>query len=256
MSLTEIRAASGTYTVEYHKTLGSTNTYLKELARAGAPNGTVVVAEAQSAGRGRYGRSFFSPEGAGIYMSVLFRASLSPEAVSRITPFAAVCVCEAIESVCKIKAGIKWVNDIIINGKKVCGILAEAERSQKDGAPEFVVLGIGLNAKRSAFPEELSGIACALEELCDTAPDKDELISEMLERLSPLLCGTVPHDSMEKYRERSIFIGKSVYTLSEPSVSGIAEDIDENGALLVRKKDGALQKISAGEVSIRERKSL
>lgn len=253
MSLTENTNKAAAFAVEYHKTIGSTNTYLKQLARAGAQNGTVVVADAQSNGRGRLGRSFFSPEGAGLYMSVLLRGALDIECVSKITPFAAVCVCEAINTCCGVRAGIKWVNDIIIKGKKVCGILAEAERSQDRDAPDFVVLGIGVNLKRSAFPEELSDIAGALEDFCSAPPERDALMREILGGLSPLLCGRVPEDTMKKYREGSILVGKSVYTLSEPSVSGICEDINDDGALIVRESNGILRKISAGEVSIREK---
>ncbi len=160
----------GSYRTTVLKETGSTNTVAKEFARNGAPEGTVVVAGKQSAGRGRMGRSFFSPGDTGIYMSILERPAISSEEVIFLTTTAAVAVCEAIESVCGFKegtCGIKWVNDIFIGGKKVCGILTESSFStDKDGRPvtEFCVVGIGINCyePEGGFPEDIKNTAGAL----------------------------------------------------------------------------------------------
>ena len=143
------------------------------------------------------------------------------------------------------------VNDIIIGNKKVCGILAEAGIDAQAPRLEYIVLGIGINVKRTAFPQELSEIAGSIEDFSDKTVSKKQLIAEILKNLSPLLAGEIPSDTMDRYRSRSLFLGRSVFTLSEPSVSGVAVEIDDGGALIIRSSDGALHKIAAGEVSVR-----
>ena len=129
----------------YFEELDSTNSYLKEMAAKGAQEGTIIIANRQSAGRGRLGRSFFSPEEKGIYMSILLRPDISLERAVLITSMAAVAVAEAIEQVSGIQTKIKWVNDIFLNKKKVCGILTEAGIDAETGTLEYAVLGIGVN---------------------------------------------------------------------------------------------------------------
>lgn len=239
------------FKIEYHKSIASTNTYAKELARQGAENGFTVLADSQSGGRGRLGRSFFSPEGSGIYMSVVLRPKMNFADSLKITAFAAVCVSDAIDALFGTESQIKWVNDIIIGNKKVCGILAEAGIDAQAPRLEYIVLGIGINVKRTAFPQELSEIAGSIEDFSDKTVSKNQLIAEILKNLSPLLDGEIPSDTMDRYRSRSLFLGRSVFTLSEPSVSGVAVEIDDGGALIIRSSDGALHKIAAGEVSVR-----
>ena len=241
------------YSVEYHEKIDSTNTRAKLLAKEGAPCGTVVIASSQSAGRGRMGRSFFSPDG-GVYMSVIFRPNVSCESVGALTPFFAVCVCEAIRELFFVDARIKWVNDVLIDGKKVCGILTESSIDNGGASLEYAVVGIGINLARIDFPDGLSDIACSISERSDTSLDKETLIENILVRLAPLLNGTLPDDAMDGYRSLSCTLGERVYTLSSRSVCGIAESIDDNGALIIRTDSGERVSISAGEVSIRKEK--
>ena len=241
------------YTVEYLDSVDSTNTYAKARARGGARNGHVVIASAQSAGRGRMGRSFFSPDSSGIYMSVIFRGLADlPKNAGRITAFAAVCVCEAISELFGINARIKWVNDVLIEGKKVCGILTESSIDSSSLSFDHTVIGIGINVERTSFPPELEAIACSIKDHSDSKAGKRELIAEILKRLSPLLDGEVPADTMDKYRERSALIGKEVFTLGNPSIRGTAVAIDDSGSLIIRQTDGSNITLSAGEISVRK----
>lgn len=240
------------YKIEYHKTIVSTNTYAKELAKKGAPNGFVVLAGSQSGGRGRMGRSFYSPEGTGIYMSLVLRPEMKLADTVKITTFAAVCICDVIDSLYGTESQIKWVNDIMIGGKKVCGILTEAEFDSVRSVFDHIVLGIGINIKKVDFPADIIGIAGSIEEFSDKKCSQNELVALILKNLSPLLDGDIPKGSMDAYRARSLFLGKEVFTLSEPSLSGVAEEIDDSGALIIRSSDGSLHKIAAGEVSVRK----
>ena len=241
------------YSVEYHESIDSTNTRAKLLASEGAPRGTVVIASSQSAGRGRTGRSFFSPDG-GVYMSVIFRPSLSCANVGAITPFAAVCVCEAIRELFCLDAKIKWVNDVLIDGRKVCGILTESSVAENGSSLEYVVVGIGINLARADFPSELSDIACSISDHSEKPIGKRTLIANILDRLAPLLDGAVPDGVMDAYRSLSCTLGERVYTLSSPSICGIAEDIDDGGGLIIRTDCGERVTVSAGEISIRKEK--
>ena len=154
----------GKLDIEVKKTVTSTNALLKEKAALGAPEGTVLIALSQTAGRGRFTRSFFSPEDSGIYMSILIRPRISAENAALITTAAAVAVAEAAENLSGRKAGIKWVNDVLIDGKKICGILTEASLNIESGALDYAVLGIGLNAyePKCGFPQEIKNIAGAI----------------------------------------------------------------------------------------------
>ena len=160
----------------YLSEIDSTNRYLKELAATGAPEGTVVIANKQSAGRGRLGRSFFSPEEKGIYMSILLRPEIELERAVLITSMAAVAVARAVERVSTIPAQIKWVNDIFINRKKVCGILTEAGINTEKGSLDYAVLGIGVNVGSMEFPAELKEIATSVSNECGKEVSKNDLI--------------------------------------------------------------------------------
>ena len=231
------------------KEIDSTNRVAKELARAGAPHGTAVIAARQTAGRGRRGRTFFSPEG-GIYLSVILRFSLEPEQWGLITPMAAVAVCETIERLCGVTCGVKWVNDILLKGKKLCGILAEGEG-------EAVVLGAGINyrAPQGGFPPEIRDIACALY------PSEGGSVSE--ERLAAGLVSALAREGerlpdpafLERYREKSVFLGNSVtvYPTGSEPYPAEAVRIDDAGRLIVRKEDGSLAVLDSGEVSVRKK---
>jgi len=238
----------------YFEELDSTNRYLKELAVGGAPEGTVIIANRQSAGRGRLGRSFFSPEEKGIYMSILLCPDISLERAVLITSMAAVAVANAIESICGIETKIKWVNDIFLNGKKVCGILTEAGIDNEKGALDYAVLGIGVNVGMMDFPEELKNIATSVSNECGSPVSKDALIDEILKELDKwyptLSCGSF----LEESRKRSVLLGREILVLDEHVPGGRypakAVDINGLGNLLI-EKDGAIQVLNSGEVSIR-----
>ncbi len=212
----------------------STNRVAKEWAHVGG----AVVANRQTGGRGRLGRAFYSPEG-GVYLSVI----LPPRDPLTLTSRAAVAVCRAIETLCGLFPRIKWVNDLLIDGKKVCGILAEGVIS--DGALTAVVLGVGVNLYGSDFPPELASIAGALYA---RKPDvsRSALAAAIIEGL---LC--MPETFAEEYRARSCVLSKPVrYQRSGVWREGVAEDIDEQGALLVRTEAG-IDRLNTGEITLR-----
>ncbi len=228
----------------------STNRVAKELAVSGAPEGTLVVAKKQSNGRGRLGRSFFSPEG-GIYMSMILRPQISAEQSLLITTCCAVAVAGAIEKLSGCTAGIKWVNDIFVNGKKVCGILAEAGVSGLSEYPDYVVLGIGINVKKQSVPEELKEIVGCLEDTAQTPILNEELITAVWERFADLYQNLSTAVYMEEYKERSILLGREVTVLAaDGPYKAIVTDIDKDGHLVILR-EGRREILSAGEVSVR-----
>lgn len=236
------------YRVTVENVLPSTNTVLKEAALHGAPHGEVLIADFQTAGRGRLGRAFFSPSGSGIYMSVLLRPTLPLSvAAGRITTLAALAVSRAIARVSGIETRIKWVNDLLIEGKKVCGILAEAVSVGEENA---IVLGIGVNVKNTAFPAELADVATSLE-AHGNPPDRNLLIAAILDELSSL-DPTCPQDWISEYKQRSAVLGNTVKLLpfGGESYEAVALDVTENGALVV-ERDGEKLEIFSGEVSLR-----
>ncbi len=234
--------------------LASTNTMVREKAAAGAPEGYTVIANNQTDGKGRRGRSFYSPSGTGIYMSLLLRPRqyASKQAV-KLTTMAAVAVCEAIEAVSGKKAQIKWVNDIYVAGKKVCGILTEASFGLEDGFLEYAVLGIGINVSppMGGFPEELKNVAGAV--FCEAQNDgKNHLAAEFLNRfmtyyaMSPEIC------CADSYRSRSLVIGREIQVIfSDGSKKAIALDVDEDCRLMVKYEDGKTERLSSGEISVK-----
>lgn len=227
----------------------STNRVAKELAAEGAEEGMLVLAKRQSGGKGRLGRSFFSPEG-GIYMSMVLRPVIPAERALLITTCAAVAVARAIERICDVTAGIKWVNDIFVNGKKVCGILAEAGLNPDSNIPDYVVLGIGINVKKQSVPEELKEIVGCLEDTGQTVL-KEDLIAAVWEEFGELYRNLSTAVFMEEYKNRSILLGKEVTVFAaEGDYRAVVTDIDKEGHLVVRR-DGREEILSSGEISVR-----
>ncbi|MDD6037100.1 MAG: biotin--[acetyl-CoA-carboxylase] ligase [Lachnospiraceae bacterium] len=236
--------------VEVLEQTDSTNRVAKDRAVSGAPEGTLLIAKQQSMGKGRLGRSFFSPKG-GIYMSVVLRPRIPAERAVFITTCAAVAVARAIEKVSGLTTGIKWVNDIYIQGKKVCGILTEAGLDSETGVPEYVVLGIGINVEKQSVPEELKGIVGCLEEYTKVPVEGNKLIAEVWNEFAALYENLSAAVYMKEYRERSILLGRSVTVISsEGNYTAVARDIDEEGHLVIECEDG-IRKLSSGEVSVR-----
>lgn len=235
-----------------YPSLDSTNNTAKTLP---APaHGTVIMADVQTAGRGRYGRKFFSPPGCGIYMSViLLSGQMELENHSLITPLAAVAVCEAIEVLTDKRPQIKWVNDIFLDGRKICGILAEAMEDR-------IVVGIGVNfvAPPGGFPEEIAGTAAALFDSPPTSPTREQLAEEIAMRLIVGATCVRPDAAsaiLSAYKKRLLVLGRrvSVIPISSVDVSyeATAIDIDENGGLIVQKDSGETVTLTAGEVSLK-----
>ena len=220
----------------------STNDHAKALARKGAPHGTAVVAKSQSAGRGRMGRSFLSPEG-GLYLSVILRPQVQAAELSALTPVLAVAACDAIEKICNLRPGIKWCNDLLLGGKKLAGILTEP-CLRPDGTVDFAVCGIGLNC--AAVPEDVADIATCLPQMPDI-PLLAEAIRDAWTEISATL--TDP-GHMVRYRAGCVTIGKPVLVCAEAPWEGFAADVADDGALLV-EKDGETRRIFTGEVSVR-----
>lgn len=237
--------------VYYYEELGSTNIEARRLAREGAPHGTAVLAERQTAGRGRLGRSFFSPGGAGVYLSMVLRPGLSAADTALVTPAAAVATARAISRAAGVEVGVKWVNDLYYAGKKLCGILAEAPLGA-DGRPEFVVIGIGVNVLDASFPPELSGVATSLEAAGAGETDRAALAAAIIAEMLALCGGLGERTFLAEYRARSCVLDRTVTLVrGEERREAYAVGIDDDARLLVRMPDGSSEAIGAGEISLR-----
>ncbi len=233
------------YCIEVRDTVTSTNSIMKDAARNGKEKYNVLIASSQTEGRGRLGRNFYSPGGSGLYMSILLRPENGINPL-RITTDAAVAVAIALEKLSGNKTGIKWVNDIYINDRKVCGILAES--SVGDGG--YVVLGIGVNVTlpENGFPEDIKLKAGSVFE------KNRELLREKLatEILKELCVVRSKEDVLAEYRSRSIITGKEIDIIKNGTVKrAVALSIDDDYSLLVRTEDGKTEKLNSGDVSIR-----
>lgn len=240
------------WAIHHHEVIASTNDVALKLARAGAAHGEVVIADRQTAGRGRRGRSWSSPARVNLYLSVILRPQLPPQRAPELVSVVAVAAAETLREM-DIPAGIKWPNDLVIDGRKVAGILTELSA---DGARiNFVVVGIGINvnATQADFPEELHPIATSLRIEKGAKVSRAELAAALLGKLERWLDlhqaqGFAP--IRERYRVLSATLGQRV-RLIEPDreVLGTAEDIDEAGALFLRKDDGTLERVLTGDVT-------
>lgn len=234
-------------------TAPSTNALVREKANQGRPEGCVIVACEQTDGRGRYGRQFFSPIDSGVYLSLLLRpTAYSPQQATCLTAAAAAAMCQAIEAVTGQQPGIKWVNDIFLHGKKVCGILTEAAVGLETGTLNYMVLGAGVNLYPPAegFPEEIQSIAgSVLERSCPEA--KNRLVGEFLNRFWDFYTHPECRTYLEDYRSRSLAVGRRVTVLSNgQAVSAYAYGIDDDFRLLVRYDSGKTEALSYGEIRI------
>lgn len=234
-------------------TAPSTNALVREKANQGRPEGCIIIACEQTDGRGRYGRQFFSPVDSGVYLSLLLRPTVySPQQATCLTAAAAAAMCQAIEAVTGQQPGIKWVNDIFLHGKKVCGILTEAAVGLETGALDYMVLGAGVNLYPpvKGFPEEIQPIAgSVLERSCPEA--KNRLVGEFLNRFWYFYTHPECRAYLEDYRARSLAIGRNVTVLSAgKAVSAYAYGIDDDFRLLVRYDSGKTEALSYGEIRI------
>lgn len=240
------------YKIEYFDEIDSTSTYLVDRAKAGAPGRTVAIANRQTAGRGRRGRSFFSPENTGLYMSVIWRGDYNVETSMLITPAVACAVADGLERVCGKKMGIKWVNDIYSDGKKLCGILTETRFDFEQDKLDYAVIGIGINLcqPKGGFPEELADVAtAAFSEYSED--NKTAVIQSVLDNLDEYLPKIASKEFLEEYRRRSVLIGRSVNVIKGESVRpAYVLGIDDNAKLVV-KDDSGVYSLDSGEVSVK-----
>lgn len=230
----------------------STNTFVKELASENE-EGFVVVAGEQTAGRGRMGRSFFSPGNSGVYMSLLLKPEIKPEDAIQITTAAAVSVCRALENLGVSDSKIKWVNDIYIGNKKVCGILTESGFNSQGNKLDFAVLGIGINVYESpdGFPDEIKKIAGAV--FCERKENlRNKFIAEFLNDFFDCYNVLSLKKHLKEYKEKSFVLDKEITIMQGDNIRfGKAVDIDENCNLVVEMPDGKMEKLYSGEISIR-----
>lgn len=232
----------------------STNTALKKMAMDGAPEAAVFIADHQSAGRGRYGRSFISPKGRGIYMSILLRPERFDD-LAGLTCMAAVAVCRTIDRLTEEKPEIKWTNDVLIGGKKLCGILTELSSEGESGEIRFVVIGIGLNVNhvKEDFPPELRDHVGSLYMAGAEAIDRSILAGELADNVLGMYRALRGNRAgfMDEYRRRCMTIGRKVeFARDNERLSGIAEGVEDDGALIVRLDGGEKLALRFGEVSI------
>ncbi len=232
----------------------STNTALRELASDGACEWTVFLAGEQTGGRGRWGKTFFSPRGTGVYMSILLYPSLTASDARLITTCAAVAVCRAIEKVCDKKPLIKWVNDIYIGNKKVCGILTEGAFNAETGSLSHAILGIGINLfpPREGFGT-LTGIAgTVLKDEKNAWDVKGQLVAAICDNFRPLYEKLPDTGFFEEYRERSYLSGKKIEVIRNgEGRSAVALEIGGDLRLHVRYGDGSEEWLDSGEVSVK-----
>jgi len=236
----------------HYPALESTNVTLKKMALDGAVEGSVVIADAQTSGRGRFYRKFYSPEN-GIYMSILLRPDSAGFDATPITTAAAVAVAKAAENLSGKKTKIKWVNDVLINGKKICGILTEGAFDPESRKPQYVIVGIGINAfmPTGGFDEEIKDIAGAVFDRID-AENKSRLIAETINIFMEYYKNLSSKEFLEEYRLRSAVIGKNIIVFKNCSqFNATAIDIDDSCRLLVEYEDGRREYLSSGEISIK-----
>lgn len=236
-------------------TIDSTNDRLKVLARQGAPHGTVLIADHQTGGHGRLGRSFLSPGGVGIYLSILLRPECAPRELMHLTCAAAVAMCDAVEQAAGFRPGIKWTNDLVYNKRKLGGILTELGLSPS-GTVDFCIVGIGINCCQKAenFAPEIRDMAGSLAMASGRDIDRSRVAAAMLEALAEMDAALLTDKAgiLRRYRERCVTLGQDISLVRGDEIRhGKALDIDDDGALIVRFADAHQEAVNSGEVSIR-----
>lgn len=240
--------------IRIFRELPSTNDYLKEEARSGAPEGLVAIAETQTKGRGRFSRSFYSPYGTSIYMSILLRPPFDARDANLITVAAASAVARAVEETCGEEIKVKWVNDLLLHGKKICGILSEATLEVESGRLEYAVLGIGVNVNNTceSFPKELRSIATSLH--CETGCrySRNALTALILGYFEQYYENLTARGYIADYKKRLSMLGQKVQLIRGDRVEIVeAMDIDENASLIVKSENGEIKTVHSGEISVR-----
>lgn len=237
-------------------TVDSTNNYAKALAINGGLDGTAVVADHQSGGRGRLGRGFQSPKGKGVYLTMLFRPNLPPVRAINFTAYVAVAVCDGIEAATGLRPGIKWTNDIVLGGRKLCGILTEMGVEGETGELQYIITGVGINANHAPedFSPEVRSMAASLAQTLGHPIDRGALCAHVITALEDMYGKWLrgEGDYLSRYRADCLTLGKPVRLLrGDKEEEAFAEDIDDSFGLIVRHSDGRRETVTAGEVSVR-----
>ena len=238
------------------ETVDSTNSFCRRLALEGTPDGTAVLADCQTAGRGRRGRSFQSPAGKGLFFSVLWRPDCAPEELLPLTALSAVAVCRAIQRVTGVRPQIKWPNDLVLGGRKLAGILTEMALEGESGEISHVVVGIGINVhqKKEDFQGEVGEIATSLDRELGGSVCRGQLAAALLEEMDFLRREVLlaPEKWLETYRSACLNIGRDVQLLRGEERQRVrAVAVDEQFGLVVRHEDGQVETVRSGEVSVR-----
>ena len=241
-------------TLYWYPVTDSTNNQAKMLAKQGAPQGTVVIAGKQTAGRGRMGRSFQSPDGQGVYLSVILRPNCAPTELMHLTCAVGAAMANAVEAACHIRPQVKWINDLVFGCRKLGGILTEMSLS--GGMVEYAVVGIGINClqRTEDFPAEIADMATSLSLICGKSVLPEQVAAAMIRELwnmeKTLL--TEKQTWIDLYKANCITLGKEIQVIRENSVfPGKALDVDGDGGLVVQYADGGIETVASGEVSVR-----
>ena len=239
----------------YFEELDSTNDRLKIMARQGAPHGTVLIADRQTGGHGRLGRSFHSPGGVGIYLSILLRPDCAPADLMHLTCATAVAMCDAVEKATGLRPGIKWTNDLVHGKRKLGGILTELGLSPRGGV-DYAIIGIGINCcqQQDDFAPDIQDIAASLAMVTEDKIDRSAVAAAMMEALWNMdqILLTEKKAILDRYRADCITVGQEISVVRGEKVRhGNALNVDDEGALVVRYDDGTVEAVNSGEVSVR-----
>ncbi len=236
----------------YFPEIESTNSFALTVAQNDGPEGTIIIADEQTDGKGRFDRRWYSPKGRGLWFSLILKPEVDPSKIAQLTLVAAVAIAEAVYKLCGLSLKIKWPNDLLLNGKKVCGILAEAHF---DNSNACVILGIGINIDMDfSQNEKLDSYATSLKAELNEDIDKTRLLSEILLQLETWYEKWLNEGSgpvLTVWRKKNITLGKEVVVSSfNEKFKGLVLDIDEEGSLIVEDEDGKIHKLNSGEISL------
>lgn len=240
-----------------YPSLESTNQAAKQLALQGASSGTIVLADEQTGGRGRRGRSFFSPPGTSVYFTMILRSQLAADRAVMITTAASVAVARATDRVTggQPQAKIKWINDIYLEGRKICGILTDAVTNMENGSFEYIVVGIGINVNNRAedFPPEIRDRAGSLFSVTGKKFDRNRMAAVLADEMTDIVQDFSSGSYLKEYRSRSCVLGRPIviFGSGHEGTQATAVDIDEHGYLLARGSNGDLYTLNSGEITIR-----
>ena len=240
--------------IKYFSRIDSTNQYAKRIAEEGAPDGTLIIADEQTAGKGRSGRTWVTPPSEAIAFTLLLRPKLSPDRISMVTLVMGLAVVNAVNALYDVNAGIKWPNDVVIGGRKLCGILTEMSAEVRQ--VNHIVIGVGINANLTSFPEEIKEIATSLKLEVGHAVNRAELIARVMTEFERLYAGFEAQGDlgpvMQEYNDLCLNTGNKVRVLDpNGEYTGISRGINSMGELLVETEDGQMREVYAGEVSVR-----